>query len=64
MINGTPNAIEFGIHEGTPGEWKRFVDTSLASPQDILEPEETPTISTISYDVQGRSVVVLLKKTV
>ncbi|MFH1304008.1 MAG: isoamylase [Planctomycetota bacterium] len=63
MINGSANAISFGIHEGTPGDWKRFVDTALPSPEDILEPENALTVSTISYNVQGRSVVVLVRKT-
>ncbi|MCA9021709.1 MAG: glycogen-debranching protein, partial [Planctomycetaceae bacterium] len=61
MINASANACQFGIHEGTPGEWHRVVDTSLASPQDILEPDDVSVVSSTSYDVQARSVVILIK---
>ncbi|QDU09786.1 glycogen debranching protein [Gimesia aquarii] len=61
MINAAPTPGAFGIHEGTPSDWKRIVDTSLPNPQDILELEEAKPLSTAQYNVQGRSVVVLIR---
>jgi len=62
MINGNSYGLSFGIHEGNPGDWMRIVDTSLDSPQDILEPDEALPVSTTAYDVQAHSVVVLVRK--
>jgi len=62
MINGNSYGLSFGIHEGNPGDWMRIVDTSLDSPQDILEPEAALLVSEVAYEVQGRSVVVLVRK--
>lgn len=61
MINGSTERCPFGIHEGVPGEWKRVVDTAQPSPDDILEPERLSVVSSKTYDVTGRSVVVLIR---
>ena len=41
MINGYWEPLMFAVQEGKPKEWKRVVDTSLDSPEDILDPERT-----------------------
>lgn len=60
MINAYWEPLEFQIQEGTPGQWRRVVDTSLPSPGDICEPGSEPVVSTNQYTVQARSVVVLI----
>ncbi|GAK50360.1 isoamylase [Candidatus Moduliflexus flocculans] len=44
---------------GQPGQWKRWVDTSLNSPDDIVEWEAAPAVSGETYTAGARSVVVL-----
>ncbi len=61
MVNAGTDKISFGIYEGVAGEWKRVVDTSLTSPQDICNDAGQPVISDTSYAVSGRSVVVLVR---
>ncbi|MDF2973382.1 MAG: hypothetical protein K0R61_3832, partial [Microvirga sp.] len=46
--------------QGDPRTWKRVVDTSLASPQDITKVGDEALLSNSSYVVGARSVVVLL----
>lgn len=60
MINGHPHDIDFGIHEGELGQWRRFIDTSQESPTEFFEETDAPTISDHFYTVRGRSVVVFV----
>ena len=61
MINAAPEDVTFTVSEGSTQTWRRAVDTSLATPDDILEPGlETP-IAGMEYLVRSRSVVVLLR---
>ncbi len=62
MINAWWEPLEFGIHRGVPDDWRRVVDTSLASPDDIVEPGQEVPLSSRFYTVSPRSVVVLLGK--
>lgn len=62
MINAWWNDLDFTIQEGTDTEWKRVVDTSLQSPDDIAEPREEKPIGGITYTVKARSVAVLRRK--
>jgi glycogen operon protein len=61
MINASPRDPRFGIHEGAAGQWKRSIDTSLASPNDITDPGQEPIVQSTFYHVQPHSVVVLLR---
>ncbi len=45
---------------GAVGAWRRWIDTSLESPEDIVDPERAPAISSARYRVEARSVVVLV----
>ena len=57
MINAYWGELEFQVQEGTPLEWKRIVDTALASPDDFLN--EGVALKGTRYLVAPRSIVVL-----
>ena len=59
MINAYYEALAFTIQEGRAGEWRRTVDSSLASPDDIAEPGKGYPLSSLQYVVKARSIVVL-----
>lgn len=59
MINAYWEDLLFTIQEGHKEEWRRVVDTSLASPEDIAEGGEGGPVSTLQYLVKARSIVVL-----
>ena len=61
MINAYWQPLTFTIQEGGPGQWRRAVDTALARAQDISERGSEPVVPSTSYEVQARSVVVLLR---
>jgi glycogen operon protein len=60
MVNAWSQDLRFAIQEGTPGSWRRVVDTALDSPDDMREPEQEMPVSGLEYVVGARSVVVLL----
>jgi glycogen operon protein len=59
MINAHHEPLTFHVQEGEAGGWERIVDTSLPSPQDIVDPGSEPRVNTLNYEVGPRSVVVL-----
>lgn len=61
MINGWCNDLTFGIHEGQPGQWRRLIDTSLASPSEIVAEDNADPVVSPFYVVKQRSVVVLIR---
>ena len=61
LINGHWEDLIFTIQEGRPEEWRRIVDTSLASPEDIAETGKGHPISGAQHVVKARSIVVLLR---
>lgn len=60
MINMADEDAQFGIFEGRPEQWRRRIDTSLESPNDILESAGLP-LEDPHYLVRRRSVVVLTR---
>ena len=58
MINMGANAKAFAVQ--AKGPWRRAIDTSLASPEDILCLGEPAPRVDRNYDVAGHSVVVLV----
>ncbi len=50
------------VEKGKKGPWRRWIDTSLDSPQDIVEWESSPAISGCIYKAGARSTVVLFTK--
>jgi isoamylase len=59
LINAHWQDVDFALQEG--GDWKRAIDTSLPSPQDILDPGNEEPIGSAQVRVKARSVVVLIK---
>ena len=60
ILNAYWEPLEFELPSrqcGTP--WRRWIDTSLDSPHDIVPWESAPTISENPYRVEPRSVVML-----
>jgi glycogen operon protein len=62
MINAYWEDLDFTIQEGSAGDWSRVVDTSVDSPNDIVERGREPILNSGEYRVGARSVVVLLRK--
>jgi glycogen operon protein len=60
MINAYHEPLTFEIQEGAAGHWKRAIDTSLVSPDDIAEPGEEVALTAMQYRVHARSVAVLI----
>lgn len=58
MINTYWDALQFQIQEGQG--WRRIVDTYLDDPQDFVSESNAPVLDGVSYQVQARSVVVLV----
>jgi isoamylase len=61
MINAYWENLDFVVQEGQATEWRRVVDTSLASPFDFAAPGTEPKLASLSYPVKARSVVVLIR---
>jgi glycogen operon protein len=62
MINAYWDDLTFTIQEGQAGDWLRVVDTSLPSPDDIVEPGEERPLHSLQYRVHSRSIVVLQRR--
>jgi glycogen operon protein len=62
MINAYWQALPFVVQEGEPQEWFRMVDTSLATPEDICEPQTEQRLQSLNYRVGPRSTVVLIRR--
>jgi isoamylase len=63
ILNAYWEALEFElppVGNGGGHPWRRWIDTFLDSPHDIVDWERAPLVSTDRYRVQPRSVVVLL----
>jgi isoamylase len=63
MINAFWEPASFHIQEGSAGQWRRLVDTSRASPEDIAEPGGGWPVESLDYEVGPRCVVVLERGT-
>ena len=59
MINAYWERLNFQLQEGTAQEWKRIVNTALASPDDFSEHGEP--LQSAAYSVAPRSVVVVVR---
>jgi glycogen operon protein len=59
MVNAHSEPLPYRIRE--PGPWRRVVDTSLPSPEDVLDPDGGTPVTGDAYTVAGRSVVVLVR---
>jgi len=54
-----PLEFELPLPGGSGGSWRRWIDTSLPTPQDIMPWEEAPPVQGLQYRAADRSVVVL-----
>jgi len=61
MINAGSTSREFGVHEGEPGQWRRAVDTSRPTPDDLVPPSPETAVNAPRYTVAARSLVVLVR---
>ncbi len=61
MINAYWEPLDFVVHEGRPGDWRRVVDTGREPPDDIREPGQEVLQTSASYTVGPRSVVALVR---
>jgi len=61
LINAYWQSLSFSVALEGPGTWKRVIDTSLSSPNDILDTAAAQPILTSAYDVQPRSIVILTR---
>ena len=61
MINAWQEALTFEIQEGKTGDWRRAIDTSRPSPDDIRAAGQEVALESMRYIVGPRSVVVLVK---
>jgi glycogen operon protein len=59
MINGHWEDHPFRVSDGDASQWRRVIDTSRPSPDDIVEPGREPRLDADRYTVRARSVVVL-----
>jgi glycogen operon protein len=61
IFNAYGESLDFELPriETTDGAWRRWIDTSLAAPQDITEWQEAPLVPGDSYHAGPRSVIVL-----
>jgi isoamylase len=62
ILNGYWEPLEFELPplvHGAREPWRRWIDTALDSPHDIVEWERAPSVSGHRYRAQSRSVVVL-----
>ena len=62
MMNMYWDAIDFEIPQFDGLSWYRSIDTSLRSPEDIVDYDQQVKINDGRYVVTGRSVVVLLSR--
>jgi isoamylase len=62
ILNMSDETLAFDVPEVAGRSWYRSVDTSLAAPDDVLDPGSEPVVSSPSIDVSPRSVVVLVSR--
>ena len=59
MLNAHCEPLEFELPILEPGQWRRWIDTSLDSPNDISPWDQAPEVHGNSYRAEDRSVVML-----
>jgi isoamylase len=59
IFNAYWEPIEFELPDGNRGPWKRWIDTALDAPNDIVPWSDAPTVAGLKYMAGPRSVVAL-----
>jgi glycogen operon protein len=62
MINAFWQPVLFRVQEGDVREWRRFIDTSRPSPDDIVEPGKEELLGSLNYKLAPRSIAVLVRQ--
>ncbi|MDH4082219.1 MAG: isoamylase [Nitrospira sp.] len=62
MINGYWEDLSFTVQEGQASDWRRVIDTSLASPEEFCEWGQEEQLRSMIYEVRPRSIVVLVRR--
>ncbi|VTR97147.1 glycogen debranching protein : Glycogen operon protein GlgX homolog OS=Rhodopirellula maiorica SM1 GN=RMSM_03253 PE=4 SV=1: CBM_48: Alpha-amylase [Gemmata massiliana] len=63
VLNAYWEPLEFELPPATSEPWLRWIDTSLPSPEDIVEWRSAPPVAGSTYPVGPRSVVMLYRHT-
>lgn len=61
MINGYWEPLDFVVQDVNDVPWRRVVDTSLATPSDVLEPGTEEVLQSPIYRLAERSIAVLVR---
>jgi isoamylase len=61
MINAYWQDLNFKIQEGKAGDWNCVADTGRSSPFDFFAVGQEKSVTSLTYEVKARSVVVLLR---
>jgi len=61
MMNASREDLSFTMQEGESGQWRRVIDTSLESPDDFCAPGVEVCVTSQTYVVRARSLVVLIR---
>jgi glycogen operon protein len=62
MINAYWEPLMFTVQEGQANNWVRVIDTFRTTPDDIVDESQAPRLTALTYTVQPRSVVVLVRR--
>lgn len=60
MVNAWSEPLDFELEANVKSPWKRWIDTSLVSPKDIVAWADAPLVNTKHYTLKPYSVVVLV----
>jgi glycogen operon protein len=63
LFNAYWEALDFELpvlRGSGSGRWHRWIDTSLATPNDIVEWQSAPELPGLSYRAEPRSIVILI----
>jgi glycogen operon protein len=60
ILNAYWEPLDFELPKANSGTWRRWIDTALESPNDIVHWKESPSVSGDTYRVADRSVVMLV----
>jgi hypothetical protein len=59
-----PSELPAGARQGSKKRWFRAIDTGLTSPEDVSESGSEPLLTTNTYPVREKSMVILISKSV
>jgi glycogen operon protein len=62
ILNAYHEPLTFELPQPAGGTWRRWIDTALDSPHEIVPWNAAPEFSGKTYQVADRSVVVLLSR--